>query len=132
MTVAVLYQHPEWFRPLFATLARRGIDYEHVNAASLQWDPTRPPAFDLLLNRMSPSAHLRGHAHAIHAALHYLEFVAAADVPVINGPNAFRLEISKAAQLSLMHRLGVSYPHARVINDAAQAVIASKGLRFPR
>ncbi len=131
MTVAVLYEHPEWFRPLFATLARRGIDYEHVNAASLQWDPTRPPAFDLLLNRMSPSAHLRGHAHAIHAALHYLEFVAAADVPVINGPNAFRLEISKAAQLSLMHRLGVSYPHARVINDAAQAVIASKGLRFP-
>jgi hypothetical protein len=131
MTVAVLYEHPEWFRPLFATLDRRGIDYQHLNAASLRWDPADVPAFDLLVNRMSPSAYLRDHRHAIHAALHYLEFVAAADVPVINGPDAFRLEISKAAQLSLMHRLGVSYPRARVINDAAQALAASEGLRFP-
>jgi glutathione synthase/RimK-type ligase-like ATP-grasp enzyme len=50
---------------------------------------------------------------------------------VINGSNAFRLEISKAAQLSLMHRLGVSYPRARIINHAAQAWAASDGLRFP-
>lgn len=131
MTVAVLYEHPEWFRPLFATFDRRGIDYEHINAASLRWDPTDPPAFDVLLNRMSPSAHLRGHAHAVHAALHYMEFLASSNVPVINGPNAFRLEISKAAQLSLMHRLGVSHPRARVINHVEQAVGASEALRFP-
>ena len=98
MTVAVLYEHPEWFRPLFATFDRRGIDYQHLNAASLRWDPADVPAFDLLVNRMSPSAYLRDHGHAIHAALHYLEFVAAAEVPVINGAEAFRLEISKAAQ----------------------------------
>jgi glutathione synthase/RimK-type ligase-like ATP-grasp enzyme len=131
MTVAVLYEHPEWFRPLFAALERRGIDYAPVHAAAFRWDPANPPQFDLLVNRMSPSAPLRDHAQAVYASLHYIEFVEASHVPVVNGSRAFRLEISKAAQLALLHRLGVPYPRARVINDAAEAVAAAEGLRFP-
>ena len=131
MTVAVLYEHPEWFRPLFAALERRGIDYAPVRAAAFRWDPADLPQFDLLVNRMSPSAHLRDHAQAVYASLHYIEFVEASHVPVVNGSRAFRLEISKAAQLALLHRLGVPYPRARVINDASEAVAAAEGLRFP-
>jgi glutathione synthase/RimK-type ligase-like ATP-grasp enzyme len=131
MTVGVLYEHPEWFRPLFAALQRRRIPHIHVDAASLRWHPAEPPSFDLLINRMSPSAYLRGHAHAIHAALHYLEFVEDNGIPIINGSTAYRLELSKAAQLSLMQQLGVSYPRAAVINDPARAVAAADNLRFP-
>jgi D-alanine-D-alanine ligase-like ATP-grasp enzyme len=131
MAIALLYEHPEWFRPLWAALDRRDVDYIRIDAASMRWDPAARPAFDLLVNRMSPSAYLRGHGHAIHAALHYLDFVETSGIPVVNGAAAYRLEISKAAQLALLHRLGLPYPKARVINDAAQAVAASEGLRFP-
>jgi glutathione synthase/RimK-type ligase-like ATP-grasp enzyme len=126
-----LYEHPEWFQPLFATLDRRGIAHVKVDAASLLWDPARRPPFSLLVNRMSPSAYLRGHGHAIHAALHYVSFAESCGIPVVNGSAPYRLEISKAAQLALLHRLGLPYPRARVINHADRALAASEGLRFP-
>jgi len=131
MAIAILYEHPEWFRPLFATLERRGLEYIRIDAASLEWDPGVRPACSLLVNRMSPSAYLRDHGHAIHAALHYVDCVESWGIPVVNGAAAYRLEISKAAQLSLLDRLRLPYPRARVINDPARAVAASEGLRFP-
>jgi hypothetical protein len=131
MAIGILYEHPEWFRPLFATLNRRGADYVEIDAAALNWDPAVPPTFSCLLNRMSPSAHTRGHGHAIQAALQYLEFVESCGIPVVNGSRAYRLEISKASQLALLARLGLPYPAARVINSAEQAPAAAQSLRFP-
>src|SRR5437879_13872494 len=40
-------------------------------------------------------------------------------------------ETSKALQLSLLDSLCIPYPKARVINHPADAVEASRGLRFP-
>ena len=131
MTIAVLYEHPEWFKPLFATLDRRGLPWIAVDAAALAWDPTLRPGFDLLVNRMSPSAWTRGHGHAIHSTLAYLHYVERWNIPVVNGLDTWRLEISKSAQLDLFERLGVPYPRARVINHASQAPAAARGLRFP-
>jgi hypothetical protein len=130
-TIGVLYEHPEWFKPLFATLDRRGLSWTAVDAAALRWDPAERPAFDLLVNRMSPSAWTRGHAHAIQSTLGYLHYVERWGIPIINGLAAWRLEISKSAQLDLFETLGVSYPRARVINHPSAAVAAADGLRYP-
>lgn len=129
--IAVLYEHPEWFKPLFATLERRGLSWTPVDAASLRWDPTVRPGFDLLVNRMSPSAWTRGHGHAIQSTLAYLHYVERWGIPVVNGLDTWRLEISKSAQLDLFEQLGVPYPRARVINHAFQAPAAADGLRYP-
>jgi glutathione synthase/RimK-type ligase-like ATP-grasp enzyme len=131
MTIGVLYEHPEWFKPLFAALDRRGLRWSPVDAASLRWDPAERPPFDLLVNRMSPSAWTRGHAHAIQSTLAYLHYVRRWEIPVLNGLDAWRLEISKSAQLDLLEALGVPYPRARVINHPSQAVAAADGLRYP-
>ena len=131
MPIGVLYEHPEWFKPLFATLDRRGLPWVPVAADALSWDPTEPPPFDLLVNRMSPSAWTRGHGHAIQSTLAYLHYVERWRVPVVNGLQAWRLEISKSAQLDLFEQLGVPYPRARVINHASRAPEAADGLRFP-
>ncbi len=131
MRIAVLYEHPEWFRPLFAVLERRGIEVLHVNAASLRWDPQVRPDFALLVNRMSPSAHTRGHGHAIHAAAAYIDWVESYGVPVVNGSRQYRLELSKSAQLDLLRQLKIPSPRARVINAGAEAPAAAEGLRFP-
>ena len=50
---------------------------------------------------------------------------------MINGAKAFRYEVSKAAQHSLLRSLGVRYIPSRVIHRAEQAVPAAEGLRFP-
>jgi hypothetical protein len=131
MRVAVLYEHPEWFQPLFAALEVRGLDVVRVDATSLRWDPAEPPEFTLLLNRMSPSSHTRGHGHAIHAAASYIDWVESHGVPVVNGSAAYRLELSKSAQLDLLRRLKIRYPRARVINNAVEAPAGARDLTFP-
>ena len=37
--IAIYYEHPEWFRPLFAELDRRGLPYEALRADQLILDP---------------------------------------------------------------------------------------------
>ncbi|MGH3442601.1 MAG: ATP-grasp domain-containing protein [Nitriliruptorales bacterium] len=130
--IAVLYEHPEWFRRLFAELDRRGSHWVPVPAQDLVVDPSdRDPGYALVVNRMSPSAWTRGNGHAIPVTLRWLEHLESAGVDVLNGATAFRHEISKAAQLDLFERLGVAYPRARVIGHRAHAARAAEGLRFP-
>src|SRR4029453_10366026 len=131
--IGIYYEHPDWFRPLFAELDRRGISYERVNAANSFYDATTDAdtRFGVVFNRMSPSAYLRGHGDSILYTLSYLAHLEQLGVRVINGVSAFRFETSKALQLSLLKSLGLPYPAARVIHHASQAPAAAEGLRFP-
>lgn len=130
--IAVYYEHPDWFRPLFEELDRRHLPYVRLNAASHRFDAGdgRPP-YSLVFNRMSPSAYLRGAGNAIFYTLHYLAHLKRHGVRVINGYDAYVTETSKALQLALLQRLGLPYPRARVINHAAEVPEAARGLRFP-
>src|SRR5918996_905779 len=130
--IAILYEHPEWFKPLFAELDRRGVPYVALHAAEHVYDPDeREAGFGLVVNRMSPSAWMRGHTEAIFHTLRYLEHLDELGAPVLNGATAFRYEVSKAAQYSLMARLGIRHPTTRVLSRAGQAPVAARELRFP-
>jgi hypothetical protein len=130
--IAVFFEHPDWFRLLFAELERRGRPFLWIEAAQHQYDPDETqPEFPLLFNRMSPSAYLRGHGQGIFYTLNYLAHLERLGVRVINNRAAFTIEISKALQLSLLRSLGLAYPRARVINHASQVLSAARDLRFP-
>jgi D-ala D-ala ligase C-terminus len=130
--IGILYEHPLWFEPLFAELDRRGIDYAKLHADALVFDPgERTSPYSVVLNRMSPSAWTRGHAHAIFHSLHFLAYLDTIGAEVVNGHEAFQVEISKARQCTLFARLGLPYPNARVVNDRSQVVGAAEELRFP-
>jgi hypothetical protein len=130
--IAIFYEHPEWFTALFAELDRRGIAYNRLLAHAHGFDPAEAHTpYALIVNRMSPSAYVRGHAQAIFYTLHYLAHLQAIGANVLNGYDAYVYEFSKARQLGLLHRLGLRYPRARVINDASQALTAAAGLTFP-
>jgi len=131
-TLAVYYEHPEWFRPLFAQLDQREVPYVKLDASRHSFDPSETEIpYAVVLNRMSPSAYLRGHGHGIFYTLQYLNHLEKLGTRVINGRNAFAVEISKASQLSLLESLNLPYPKARVINTPSLAVAASDNLRFP-
>ncbi|MDT5158170.1 MAG: hypothetical protein QOH51_2527 [Acidobacteriota bacterium] len=132
LPVAVYYEHPEWFRPLFAELERRGIPFVRVDASHHRFDPgaEREP-YALVFNRMSASAYLRGHGNAIFYTRQYLRHLERTGVRVVNGSDAFAVETSKALQLSLLASLGLPYPRTRVINDAGEARAAAQSLGFP-
>ena len=130
--IAVYHEHPDWFRPLFKELDRRGHDYVRLDAASHVYDPgeTDPP-YSLVFNRASPSAYLRGHAQSTFYTLHWIRHLERLGVPVVNGSTVYALELSKASQLDLLQELGLPYPRAFAINNPAQAPAAASRLRFP-
>ena len=130
--LGIYYEHPDWFRPLFAELDRRAIPYTPVDATRHSYNPgDNKRSYAVVFNRMSPSAYLRGHGHGIFYTLQYLDHLERLGTRVINGQQAFAIEISKARQLSLLESLNLPYPKSRVINSPSLAVAASEGLRFP-
>jgi glutathione synthase/RimK-type ligase-like ATP-grasp enzyme len=132
LPLAIYHEHPNWFRPLFAELDRRGLAYIRIDPRSHGYDPCDDrPAFSLLFNRMSPSAYLREGVQGMFFTIAYLDHLESLGVPVVNGHKAFTYETSKALQLRLLRQLGLPFPRSRVINHPSQAVAASEGLRFP-
>ena len=131
-TLAIYYEHPDWFRPLFAELDRRAVPYVPLDATRHSYDPSETETpYAVVFNRMSPSAYLRGHGHGIFYTLQFLNHLESLGTRIINGQKAFEIEISKARQISLLESLNLPYPKTRVINSPALAVDASESLRFP-
>ena len=130
--LAFLYEHPQWFAPIFAELERRKFPFEKIFIPEHFYEVgAQRAAFKVLFNRMSPSANSRQHGSGIFHTLAYLDHLELQGVRVINGAKAFRYEISKAGQASLLKSLGLSFLPSRVIHAAHQAVAAAEGLRYP-
>jgi len=130
--LAILYEHPAWFEKVFAELDRRGIPYQKLLSPDHFYDvggAGRP--YPVLFNRMSPSAWRREHGSGLFYTLSFLSHVESLGTRVINGSRAFRHELSKALQLSLLRSLNLPFPRTRVIHDPRQAPEAAHDLRFP-
>lgn len=129
---AIYHEHPDWFKPLFATLEKRGIAYEKINPAQHYFAiEDNAKKYALFFNRMSPSAYLRNNEQGIFYTLNLLKHIELSGIITINGYKAFTYETSKALQLVLLRSLGLSYPAARVVNHTSQLLDAAKDLRFP-
>src|SRR5262249_57998215 len=58
--IAIYYEHPHWFLPLFAALDKADVPFVRVNAARHLFDPAQlngESNYSLIFNRMSPSAY---------------------------------------------------------------------------
>src|ERR1700741_988276 len=130
--IAIYYEQPNWFVPLFQQLDARGVNWTKLDARYHQYDPaSNEHDYSLLFNRMSPSAWQRGIGHGIFYTLNYLKHLEDKGVRVVNGSRAFTHETSKALQAGLLERLGLPYPKARVINHPSQAVAAGDAIGYP-
>ncbi len=129
--LAILYEHPDWFRPLFAALDRRGVDYVKLTPDGA-WDPADPaPPARTVLNRIAMSSFLRADEHPIFHVASFLFHLEREGVDVINGSHVFGIDSSKARQLSLLSSLGFAIPATRVVHRAADVPAAAEAVGFP-
>lgn len=130
--VLVLFEHPEWQKPLFAALEARGVRYAALDLKRAAFEPGGAPPAKVVFNQASPSAYVRGNARAVPFALAYLKALEHADVKVLNGARAFALELSKTEQIALVRSLGLDAPRSITFNDAATlAERVPAGWRWP-
>lgn len=129
--LSILYEHPAWFRPLFAALDRRGVDYAATTPDGA-WNPadTSPPA-PVVFNRIAMSSFLRSGEHPIFYAVALLDHWRRAGARVVNDAAVLAIDSSKARQLSLIVGLGLAIPETRVVHRAADVEAAAAALPFP-
>lgn len=120
--LAVLYEHPEWQKPLFAALDRRGVRYTALDLKRAAFDPDAAPEALLYFNQASPSAYVRGNTRAVPLVLSWMRCLETGGARVLNGSQAFLLEVSKSAQAALLGRLGIPHPRSLAFNDPEAAL----------
>src|SRR5579875_3377925 len=130
--LAVFYEHPEWFKPLFSVLDRRGVNYTPLTIEDHLFDPAdlTAPA-PVVFNRLAMSSFLRQDEHAIFYSQSALAHWELAGARVINGSEVLAIDASKARQLSLIRSLGYAGPKTRVVHRREDLARAAEGLRFP-
>jgi glutathione synthase/RimK-type ligase-like ATP-grasp enzyme len=130
--LAILYEHPLWFEPLFAALDRRGVSYAKVPLTDHSFDPVRdePPA-PVILSRVAMSGFLREAEHGTFYAQSLLAHWAAQGATVLNGAGVLAIDTSKARQLSLIARLGFEVPETRVVHRRADLLAAADTMAYP-
>jgi glutathione synthase/RimK-type ligase-like ATP-grasp enzyme len=115
----VLFEHPEWQKPLFAALDRRGVSYETFDLKRAAFSNLESPRANLYFNQASPSAYVRGNTRAVPLALAYMRTLERLGARVLNGADVFALELSKSAQATLLRTLGIDTPVSITFNDVA-------------
>ena len=124
--LVVLFEHPEWQKPLWAALDQRGLDYARYDLKRAAFDPDSLPDAGLYFNQASPSAYVRGNARAVPFALSLMRSLELGGARVLNGTQAFALELRKTEQAALMQGLGIAHPRTLAFNDAEAAIAAWK------
>ncbi len=129
--LALLYEHPAWFAPLFDTLGKRGIDYVAVRPDG-HFDPAdRTAPARVVFNRIAMSSFLRSDEHPIFHGIALLDHWRRAGARIVNGPEVLAIDSSKARQLSLIAGLGLAIPATRVVHRAADVEAAAATIGFP-
>lgn len=130
--IAIVYEHPEWFRPLFAELDRRGVNYQAIRLGDHHFaiDEAAPPA-PLVFSRLAMSSFLRQDEHSIFYARALFDLWERAGATILNGNPALEVDTSKARQLSLIRSLGLEIPATRVVHRREDVPAAAEGLRWP-
>lgn len=129
--LAIVYEHPAWFAPLFAALDRRGIAYDALRPDG-DFDPAEPaPPAPVVLNRIAMSAFLRDGEHPIFWASALFAQWERRGARVLNGTAALAIDTSKARQLALIASLGFAIPTTRVVRRHADIEAAGEAIGYP-
>lgn len=124
--IHILHENAEWLPPFRAAFQALGLAPIEHDLDKGVLDLSRAPAPGVYYNRMSASSLTRGHAHAPTMTAALLDQAVLAGYTVINGPNALRLEMSKAAQYAALAAHNVPTPRTIAAIGADQIEAAAE------
>jgi hypothetical protein len=130
--LAIFYEHPQWFEPLFRTLDRRGVSWTPIEIQDHTFNPadTTLPA-PVVLNRLAMSSFLRQEEHALFYSQAVLDHWQSLGARVINGAGVLAYDTNKARQLSLFRQAGLDIPKTRVAHRRADVPRLAAEIGYP-
>jgi glutathione synthase/RimK-type ligase-like ATP-grasp enzyme len=127
-TVHILFENPDWLPPLVAGLEAEGLRAKLHEVREGAIDPAREPEPGFWWNRMSPSAHTRGHHTSVSLMRETLAWLDAWGRRVINGTRSFNFEVSKLQQDLVLRKHGIATP--RTVLAVGRAAILRAAASF--
>ena len=115
--IVVIHEHPEWQKPLFEALDKRGVSWAPFDLKQAVFGDHDVPTAKVYFNQASPSAYLRGNTRAVTLGLAYLRQLQWQGKKVLNGADVFAFELSKTAQNALLGALGIDHPKSLSFNS---------------
>lgn len=129
--LVVIHEHPEWQKPLFAALEKRGIAYAPFDLKHAAFSNVESALAKVYFNQASPSAYVRGNARAVPLALAYMRTLERRGARVLNGADVFALELSKSAQATLLRTMNIDTPWSITFNDVTALRAFENQIRWP-
>lgn len=127
----VIHEHPEWQKPLFAALERRGVSFAAFDLKRAAFAVDALPEARLYFNQASPSAYVRGNTRAVPLGMALIRALEARGKRVLNGSKPFWFELSKTTQASVLLELGLKTPRTLVFNEVEALRKVLDGFGFP-
>ena len=131
MTLHVIYENPAWLPPLEAALAREGVPYALHFTDGGVFDLSSPPPQGVFLNRMSPSSHTRGNQGGVRFLGEYLGHLEAYGRRVLNGSQAFALEVSKIRQDQALRAFRIRTPRTVAVVGPGKLKSTARDMELP-
>lgn len=132
MNIAFLYEHPTWSDMLIDTFQSNGINLKLINVADLSFRPDKEhPSFNFAVNRINMMPSSGRSPSVVFHTLHYLNWLEAMGVTIVNGSHAHFAGASKALQNGLFSKLGLHCPQAVAVHQAQDTLKAAETIGFP-
>ena len=132
MKVHIIYENDAWMPPIREAFQARGVPYVDHFMDGGALDVLAPTAGGVYYNRMSPSAHTRGHQGGVVLARELFNVLEGQGRRVVNGTRAFSLELSKLAQHAALSAAGLATPRTiGVVGDRDALRAAARDLPTP-
>ena len=129
--LAVFYEHPAWFAPLFAKLDERGFDWTPLPIQDHVFDPCASPPARVVFNRLAMSSINRQAEHGLFHVLAALDAWEGAGARVINGVRPLAYDLSKARQIALFRQAGLETPKTRVAHRREDLPAMAAEIGYP-
>jgi hypothetical protein len=129
--IHILYENASWLPALTQALDARGVPYTPVFVGGGAFDLHEAPAPGVYVNRMSPSAHTRGHGDGVVFLREYLAHLEARGHRVVNGSASFALEVSKVRQHATLEAMGIATPRTIAVVGTAGLKAAARKMELP-
>lgn len=129
--IYLIYENEEWLAPLISELDQISAPYEKWPMIAGNLDLLNEPPKGVFFNRMSASAHTRGHRYSPEYTACAINWLDAYGRRVINGGNTINLEVSKAAQYAALSKTGITVPETKVVLGLEQLIDIAKQTNMP-
>jgi glutathione synthase/RimK-type ligase-like ATP-grasp enzyme len=123
MRAYVIHENDDWMPPLRRALDAAGLPYEEWFIDEGHFDVQGAPPEGVFLNRMSASSHTRNHTAGVEHTRQLLAWLERHGRRVVNGRNAFELEVSKVKQHLALEQVGLRTPATRAVAGGPEALI---------